>query len=144
MTSVPAPPTRTRSSPEIRWPQCWLLSREISRRSVAGRRLADWLRRAGHDVLEARELGADPGDRALLELAEAEDRVLTTIDADFAELIYLHDVSHAGLIRLPDVPAEQRIQLMAEIITRHQQALETHSIVTITGGRIRISRPPVM
>ena len=87
---------------------------------------------------------ADPGDRALLELAEAEDRVLTTIDADFAELIYLHDVSHAGLIRLPDVPAEQRIQLMAEIITRHQQALETHSIVTIRGGRIRISRPPVM
>ena len=67
-----------------------------------------------------------------MELAEAEDRVLTTIDADFGELIYLHDVSHAGLIRLPDVPAEQRIQLMAEIITRHQQALETHSIVTIT------------
>ena len=51
----------------------------------AGRRLADSLRRAGHDVLEARELGADPGDRALLELAEAEDRVLITIDADFGD-----------------------------------------------------------
>lgn len=37
----------------------------------AGRRLAESLRRAGHDVLEARTLGPDPGDRALLELAES-------------------------------------------------------------------------
>lgn len=108
----------------------------------AGRRLAEWLRRAGHDVLEARELGADPGDRALLQLAEAEGRILITIDADFGELIYLHDAPHAGLVRLPDVPAEQRIKLMAEVIRGHRQALDTHAIVTIRGGRIRISRPP--
>ncbi|MCE2457864.1 MAG: DUF5615 family PIN-like protein [Dehalococcoidia bacterium] len=35
----------------------------------AGARLAEWLRINGHDVVEARELGPDPGDRALLELA---------------------------------------------------------------------------
>lgn len=35
----------------------------------AGRRLAEWLRSQGHDVLEARELGPNPGDRALLERA---------------------------------------------------------------------------
>ena len=33
----------------------------------AGRRLSTWLRHLGHDVLEARDLGDDPGDRALLE-----------------------------------------------------------------------------
>ena len=108
----------------------------------AGRRLADWLRGDGHDVLEARTLGPDPGDRALLGLAESAHRVLITIDTDFGELIYLHDVPHAGLVRLPDVPAEQRIALVAEVINRHRQVLEDNAIVTIRGGRIRISHPP--
>lgn len=72
----------------------------------AGRRLAEWLLDAGHDIIEARLLGPDPGDRALLELAAADNRILVTIDTDFGELIHLHGIPHAGLIRLPDVPAE--------------------------------------
>ena len=52
----------------------------------AGRRLAEWLRSEGHDVVEAQSLGPDPGDRALLELAESENRVLVTMDKDFGEL----------------------------------------------------------
>ena len=60
----------------------------------------------------------DPGDRALLELANAESRVLVTIDTDFGELIFLHQMAHTGLVRLPDVPAHRRIELMAEIISR--------------------------
>jgi predicted nuclease of predicted toxin-antitoxin system len=38
----------------------------------AGRLLADWLRNEGHDVVESRELGPDPGDRALLDWAAKE------------------------------------------------------------------------
>ena len=45
----------------------------------AGRRLAEWLRNAGHDTVEVQSLGPDPGDRALLELAEADDRILITL-----------------------------------------------------------------
>ena len=108
----------------------------------AGRRLAEWLRSGGHDVLEARTLGPDPGDRALLELAESERRVLITIDTDFGELIFLHGVPHAGLVRLPDVPADQRIALVSEVIDLHRQVLDENAIVTIRGGRIRISRRP--
>ena len=109
----------------------------------AGRRLAGWLEGEGHDVLEAWALGADPGDRALLELAASENRVLITIDTDFGELVYLHDLPHAGLVRLPDVPAERRIALMAAVIDHHGQALEERAIVTIRGERIRISLPPL-
>ena len=108
----------------------------------AGARLADWLRHNGHNVLEARSLGADPGDQALLELAASANRVLITIDSDFGELIYLRHAAHAGLIRLPDVPAPQRIELVAEVINRHRQALERHAVVTIRGARIRVSYPP--
>ena len=108
----------------------------------AGRRLAEWLRGQGHDVLDARSLGPDPGDRALLELAESAGRVLITIDTDFGELIYLHDLPHAGLVRLPDVPAELRIAMMSEVVERYGDRLENRAIVTIRGGRIRISEPP--
>ena len=108
----------------------------------AGRRLAEWLRDQGHDVVEARELGADPGDRALLERAAADGRILITIDTDFGELVYVRRVPHAGLVRLPDVPVERRIALIAEVLERHRQALEIQAIVTIRDGRIRISHPP--
>ena len=108
----------------------------------AGRRLTEWLRDKGHDVLDANALGPDPGDRALLERAAAEDRVLVTIDKDFGELIYLHRVPHAGLIRLPDVRVPQRIALVEEAINQHGRELEERAIVTIQGGRARIARPP--
>jgi predicted nuclease of predicted toxin-antitoxin system len=45
----------------------------------AGRRLAEWLRGQGHDVLESRERGADPGDDVILEWAVAESRILITM-----------------------------------------------------------------
>ena len=106
----------------------------------AGRRLAEWLRNSGYDVAEAREIVPDPGDRALLEKAAAEDRILVTIDTDFGALIHLNGVPHAGLVRLPDVPAEQRIALTAELIERHRSALEGRAVVTIRDGRLRISR----
>lgn len=108
----------------------------------AGRRLAEWLRGEGHDVQESQSLGPDPGDRALLEIAASEGRVLITIDTDFGELIYRHDFPHAGLIRLPDVPAERRIALMATVMDGHGPALESRAIVTVRGERIRISLPP--
>ena len=108
----------------------------------AGRRLAEWLRDNGHDVTEAQTLGPDPGDRALLSLAESENRVLITLDKDFGELIYLHRFPHAGLIRLPDVRMSQRIALVNDIINRCGQALEERAVITVQGGRIRISRPP--
>jgi len=31
----------------------------------AGQLLADWLRTQGHDVVESRELGPDPGNRGI-------------------------------------------------------------------------------
>ena len=104
--------------------------------------MAEWLQGNGHDVLHVNSLGRDPGDRALLARAESEDRILITIDKDFGELIYLHGIPHAGLIRLPEVRMAQRIALVEEVINHHSQALEERAIVTLRGGRIRISRSP--
>lgn len=107
----------------------------------AGRRRADWLRGQGHDVIASRALGPDPGDQARLERAATEGRILVTIDTDFGALVSVRDVPHAGLVRLADVPAMRRIAVMAEVLEPHQQALERQAVVTVRGGRIRISQP---
>jgi predicted nuclease of predicted toxin-antitoxin system len=108
----------------------------------AGRKLAEWLRSKGHDVLESRTLGPDPGDRELLRKAAEDARILVTIDTDFAQLVYMDHVFHCGIVRLPDVPAEGRIKLMEAVFREHAPALNSQAIITVRGQRIRISRPP--
>lgn len=108
----------------------------------AGRRLAAWLRDQGHDVLESRTFGPDPGDLALLRRAADDGRILVTIDTDFGTLLHTRSASHAGLIRLPDVAAEARIAVMAQILQDHTAAELGRSVVTVRGRRIRISQLP--
>lgn len=108
----------------------------------AGRRLAEWLRSEGHDVVESRTLGPDPGDRELLSRSAEEGRILVTIDTDFGALIYGEHAKDAGLVRLPDVPAARRIQLMQEILRQHGASLGPGCVVTVRGNRIRVSRAP--
>src|SRR3569832_312016 len=108
----------------------------------AGRLLAEWLRKQGHDVVESRELGPDPGDRALLEWAAKEGRILITIDTDFGQLIYTEKVAYAGLIRLPDDPRRVRAPILADVLMRYEAELKDAAIITVRGGLIRISRGP--
>lgn len=106
----------------------------------AGHRLAEWLRRLGHDVVETRERGPDPGDRVILAWAADEGRVLVTMDKDFGEFIFGEGAPHAGMVRLPDVPAERRMTLMEKVLADHADDLLARSVVTVRSGRIRISR----
>jgi predicted nuclease of predicted toxin-antitoxin system len=108
----------------------------------AGRSLAEWLNSQGHEVLESRTLGSDPGDRELLEIASEQKRIRITIDTDFGQLVYLDKASHSGIIRLPDVPSERRIALMQALLREHSQELEAGAIITIKGERVRISKSP--
>jgi predicted nuclease of predicted toxin-antitoxin system len=103
--------------------------------------LATWLETQGHDVRPAWQQDPDPGDRTLLRMAAGEDRILVTIDSDFGTLVYLLGAAHAGVIRLPDVPAADRIARMADLLDRHGSELPG-AIVAIRNGRIRISRRP--
>src|SRR5215510_4249991 len=84
----------------------------------AGTLIATWLRGLGHDVVESRDLGADPGDQALLEWAAQQSRILITIDADFGQLVFLRGQSHCGLVRLPDVPSSERVAIIKDVLER--------------------------
>lgn len=107
----------------------------------AGRRLAEWLRSQGHDVAEGRERGPDPGDRVVLQWAAAEGRVLITMDKDFGELLFFRGASHAGLIRLPDMPVPARIAVLERLLQDHASDIEGGAVITVRGDRIRVSRP---
>ncbi len=105
----------------------------------AGTLIADWLNTQGHDAVESRERGPDPGDRVLLEWAAQESRILITIDTDFGQLVFLERQSHCGLIRLPDVSSSERVAIIKDLIARFQEELEARAIITVRGGKIRIS-----
>ncbi len=107
----------------------------------AGRRLAAWLRDQGHDVAEAQERGPDPGDRELLATAAAEGRMLVTMDKDFGEFVFVERAAHAGIIRLPDVSAAHRIELVQSLLATHTADQLAGAVVTVAAGRVRISRP---
>jgi hypothetical protein len=64
------------------------------------------------------------------------------MDTDFGELIYLENLSHAGLVCLPDVPARERQLIMQDLLTRYEEELKDAAIITVRGGRIRISKGP--
>jgi predicted nuclease of predicted toxin-antitoxin system len=106
----------------------------------AGRRLAAWLVNQGHDVTDSSVLGPDPGDRALLQQAVTESRIVVTIDTDFPKLVFLGGEAHAGMVRLPDVPAAHRIRLLESVLERHASDLQAGAMVTVKGGKVRISR----
>ena len=107
-----------------------------------GRRLANWLRTQGHDVVELSTKEPDPGDRAILTRAESEKRILVTMDKDFGRFVFAEAATHVGLVRLPDVPAVRRMDLFSIILERHQADLAAGKIVTVQEGRVRISTSP--
>lgn len=90
-------------------------------------------------MVESRERGRDPGDRMLLEWAVQGSRILITIDTDFGQLFFLEGQPHSGLIRLPDVPSNERVLIIKDLIHRFSNELESHAIITVRGGKIRIS-----
>ena len=68
--------------------------------------------------------------------------ILITIDTDFGQLIFQQGISHAGLIRLPDVGANERLRIPEDVLDRFSDQLQHACIITVRGGRVRISRAP--
>ncbi|MEX0637994.1 MAG: DUF5615 family PIN-like protein [Burkholderiales bacterium] len=95
----------------------------------------------GHDAREAWARSTpDPGDEELLAEAYEEGRVLITLDKDFGALVFAQGASHCGLVRLPDVPAAQRIALFERLLAVHEKDMSEGAVITVRGDRVRVSR----
>ena len=85
------------------------------------------LRAAGHDVLAAAETLPGAADRALLERAVAEARVLLTFDRDFGELAVRElSLMPPGVVLLRFVPAGAAAvtRVTLELLDRSDLAIE--------------------
>ena len=96
---------------------------------------------AGHDVLWAGDWAEDPGDEEILARANAEGRVLITLDKDFGELAVIMERPHCGILRLVNYGAREQARVALRVIARHGEELTSGAIITAEASRLRI-RPP--
>ena len=98
------------------------------------------LRAHGHDVVWAGDWESDPGDREILRIADAEQRVLVTLDKDFGDLAIREGASHCGIIRLVDIRARRQARACVDALSRCGWELQSRTIeiVTVEKGRMRI------
>ena len=93
---------------------------------------------AGHDVIWSGDWDADPGDIEILRRAAREGRVLVTLDKDFGTLAIRDRLSHFGIVRLVDIPAQSQGPVCVELFSRYAAELGAASILTVESDRVRI------
>ena len=92
----------------------------------------------GYDVIWTGEWESDPGDAEILELANAQGRILVTLDKDFGELAIVQRKPHRGIIRLVDFAARDQAASCLMVLERYGTELLNGALVTAEPGRIRI------
>jgi predicted nuclease of predicted toxin-antitoxin system len=95
----------------------------------------------GHDVIWAGDWPEDPGDDALLSRANAEERVLVTLDKDFGELAVIQARPHRGIIRLVGISARRQTETCQDVLKRHGGDLLVGALITAEPTRLRIRTP---
>ena len=105
---------------------------------ASSRALRTLLNDLGHEVLSILEVDPRAEDDALLALALREDRVLVTEDKDFGELVFVRRLPHPCIIRFVDMPVEEKVTAMRELLERHADAMQVGGLIVVTRGRVRI------
>jgi predicted nuclease of predicted toxin-antitoxin system len=95
----------------------------------------------GYDVRWMGDLAADPGDEEILAIAVKEGRILITLDKDFGELVFLHGLDHAGIIRLVEIPSKMQGSTIASLLLSFGIKLRKGAILTLKKNRIRVRLP---
>lgn len=100
------------------------------------------LRSHGHDVVWVGDWEQDPGDREILRIAHAEERILATLDKDFGELAIKEGIPHSGIIQLRRLRARSQARRCMAALEIHGVDLESRlaAIVVVEPGRIRVRR----
>jgi len=80
-------------------------------------------------------------DEDVLAWAVSEQRILLTTDKDFEEMIWLENRSHAGVLRLENLPRQERKILLKEALQKFGQDLESGAVVIALKNKFRLRRP---
>jgi predicted nuclease of predicted toxin-antitoxin system len=111
-------------------------------------RLAELLRRAGHDAVHTLELGLERAeDDQLLALADEQARVVVSGDTDFGALLALTRSRSPSVIlfRSRNVPhAEDQAAIIIEHLDDIADDIEHGAVIVVTDNRIRVRRLPLL
>jgi predicted nuclease of predicted toxin-antitoxin system len=107
----------------------------------ADARIADFLRRWGHDVaIVGLDHPASLIDRDVLAIAHRDGRILITDDRDFGELVFRHRQPHAGVIylRLGEyADLTTKVDRVEYVVTHLSNELDQFLVVTLQRVRVR-------
>ncbi|WP_019509550.1 DUF5615 family PIN-like protein [Pleurocapsa sp. PCC 7319] len=109
-------------------------------------RTVEWLRQLGHDVVHLRDRGLQKlPDAQILALALVEQRIILTIDLDFAQLLAISKQALPSVIlfRLGNENYDEINQRLIEILNNCQQDLETGAIVSVNNETFRVKKLPI-
>lgn len=85
-------------------------------------------------------------DTEIIQKAQAENRVVVTLDADFHSILALNNFSAPSVIRIriERLLALALTQLIIDVIYQCQEDLEQGAAITVEPNRIRIRRLPLI
>jgi predicted nuclease of predicted toxin-antitoxin system len=95
---------------------------------------------SGHDVTCVTDVDSGMSDDLILSWAVREERIIITTDSDFEQMIWLQERPHYGVLRLENLPRQERIELFQEVLTDHADDLELGCVVIATQKKIRIRK----
>ncbi|MCK4579789.1 MAG: DUF5615 family PIN-like protein [Dehalococcoidia bacterium] len=105
-----------------------------------------WLRREGHDVVTAKDLGMQrAADEDLLKKAREMDRLFITRDKDFGALVFLKEALSAGvvLLRVTPVTVEEVHQEIDRLFQEHAEEDLRGLFCVVEPNRHRIRKNPM-
>ncbi|MCB0208609.1 MAG: DUF5615 family PIN-like protein [Anaerolineae bacterium] len=102
--------------------------------------IANWLESMGHDIVRASTKDPRMSDDDILTWAVQENRVIITTDKDFEEMVWRAQRPHRGILRLENLPRQERKLLLEEAIEHYQQELENGAIVIAQQKKFRVRK----
>ena len=118
----------------------WLLDQGIPRNAAV------LLSERGFDAIHVGEVGmASASDPEIIRLAEKEDRVIVTMDADFHAILARSGLQKPSVIRLREegLKAKEVHDIVLLIHSRFADSLAAGCIVTATNLKARIRMLPI-
>ena len=109
-------------------------------------RTVDWLRQLGYDIVHLRDRGLQKlPDDEIFALALVEQRVILTIDLDFAQLLAISQQALPSVILfgLGNENYDEINQRLIEVLDNCQQVLETGAIVSVNNETFRVKKLPI-
>lgn len=102
--------------------------------------ISKWLENHGYETLRVGDRDIRMPDNEIIKWAYEEKRIIVTTDKDFEEIIWLGGKEHAGVIRLENVPRNERILLLEETLEKYSDDLRNGAIVIATRNKFRVRK----